>query len=135
MRITEVFQEQIQSLKKLGGTAAQTAKNMEFDLSVAKEVIIKPYDENSDVKNIVDAFLKAGKSIKIQKCFDNSALLAQFDDRIQYVEGHALEKSNILIDHAWNSYGNFHFDLTAELALKISFSGYLAAKVFDGIDL
>lgn len=135
MKIKEVFQEQIKILKKLGGTAEQTANNMEHDLSSGKEVIVRPYAENSDVKNIVEAFFSLGKSIAVQKCFDNSASLAQFDERIQYVEGHALEQSNFLIDHAWNCYGDFHFDLTAELALKNPFSGYLAAKVFDEIDL
>lgn len=108
---------------------------MERDLSRGEEVIVRPYAENGDVKSIVEAFLSVGKSFAVQKCFDNSVLLAQFDERIQCVEGHALEQSSFLIDHAWNCYGDFHFDLTAELALKNSFSGYLAAKVFDGVDL
>lgn len=108
---------------------------MENFLSSGQEVTVSPYAEHPVVKNIVEAFLQSGNSIEIPRCFDNSVSLAQFDDRIQYVEGHALMPSNLLSDHAWNNYDDFFFYLTAELALKTSFSGYLAAKVFDGIDL
>ena len=78
--------------------------------------------------------LMSDRSLDHADAVDSNRLpssLAQFDERIQYVEGHALGQSNILIDHAWNSYGDFHFDLTSELAFKTYFSGYLAANIFD----
>ncbi len=135
VRITKVFQWQIRTLKRLGGAAEQTAAHMENDLNSGKEVVIRPYSEQQVVRDIVEAFLRSGNSVDLQKCFNNSASLAQFEERIQYVEGHALGESNFLIDHAWNSCGDFHFDVTAELALKTSFYGYLASQVLGGIDV
>jgi hypothetical protein len=91
-----------------------------------------PYIEHSVVREIVEAFLKAGNKVELQECQINSAALALFDDRIYYVEGHALHERSLLIDHSWNRYGDFHFDITAELALGRLFDGYLAAKVSAG---
>jgi hypothetical protein len=135
VKIADVFHDQIQGLKKLGGIADEVAQQMEEDLKVSEEVSIRPYIEHPAVYEIVEAFCRLGKSVELGRCFDNSASLARFDERIQCVEGHALAQSNMLIDHAWNCFGNFHFDLTSELALKAPFYGYLASKYLNGMDL
>ena len=89
-------------------------------------VKIQSYKDHPEVKKIVTKFLRSKKRHpRIQECYGNAFKLSIFDERIGYVLGHAL--AFIPLAHAWNSYGDFHFDLTAELALADpgGFSAYV----------
>jgi len=79
---------------------------------------ISSYKENKELKEIIDKFLKRNESkISMKACFHNSALMMKADPRIAYCEGYTTVNlgGGIPIEHAWNSFGGFHFDITSEI--------------------
>ncbi len=79
---------------------------------------IPSYKENNELKEIIDKFLKKNKSkISMKACFHNSALMMKADPRIAYCEGYTILNmaGGIPIEHAWNSFGEFHFDITSDV--------------------
>ena len=79
-----------------------------------QDVDIRSYKEHSEVRRVVDSYLGHSRP-RAQQCYANAFNLACQDHRLSYVVGYA--QAFLPIVHAWNSLGDFHFDLTAEVAL------------------
>ena len=109
-------------------TQLSTLRFFEKQLESYKPVEIQSYTEHPEVKKIVEQFLKGFKP-RPKGCYNNSTQLTLFDSRFNYELGHAFYL--IPIEHAWNSYDGFHFDLTAEIALKSTFEEYGLIKTLD----
>jgi len=80
--------------------------------------LMSSYKENKELKEIIDKFLKKNKSkISMKACFHNSALMMKADPRIVYCEGYIKLNigGGIPIEHAWNSFDGFYFDITSEI--------------------
>ncbi|MBS1983215.1 MAG: hypothetical protein JST16_03505 [Bdellovibrionales bacterium] len=136
--IREAMEQEIAMLRRLASENPgfiEGALELEAELADGEEVVVESYREHPVVREIVESFLKKGNEIQLKGCFDNSLSLAQFDERVVCVEGyiqvHGLPTT---IEHAWNCFEGFHFDLTAELALQRKFAGYLAVRVFEKAD-
>lgn len=78
-----------------------------------KETEVHSYLEHPKISKLGKRRLKA---VKIKQCFQNAFTLALETPGVSYVVGFA--QSFIPVPHAWNACGDFHFDLTAELAVK-----------------
>lgn len=108
----------------------------EWMMDNAKVVKIHSYKEHPEVTRAVELFLTYNK-IHMKACYSNSYAMASMSDDFKYVLGQA--PSIIPIDHAWNSYGEFHFDLTNEVLHDgkafepeyVMFKDFLADEVFD----
>jgi len=92
-----------------------------YQLNLYKNIKIQSYKDHPEVKKVVDSFLK-GFTPRIKDCYRTSLMMAGFDHRFKYICGYT--HYVIPIEHAWNSFGDFHFDLTAELALEKEFEEY-----------
>lgn len=58
--------------------------------------------------------------VEPKRCYDNATRLAVCLPAIEYVEGEVwVPEFGHAIPHAWNEIGDFHFDLTWEVHLKI----------------
>lgn len=82
---------------------------------------VSSYKENKELKDILDKFLKRNKNkVSMKACFHNSALMMKADPRISYCEGYfSLNMGGGLpIEHAWNSFEGFKFDITSELMFE-----------------
>lgn len=113
-------------------TQLSSIKYFEEQLKLYKNIKIQPYSNHPEVKKIVDSFLEEFTP-EIKGCYNTTAQLTLFDSRMNYNLGYAF--FIIPIEHAWSSYGDFHFDLTAELALKEGFEEYALIKTLDHFDL
>jgi len=80
----------------------------------ARSVEIRPYAANPEVERVVNRFL-ARFTPQLKGCYETAARCAIDCPEVAYVEG--MTASLIPIGHAWNAVGDFHFDLTAEIAL------------------
>lgn len=79
---------------------------------------VSKYKENKELKDILDKFLRKNKNkVSMKACFHNAALMMKADPRILYCEGYITVNigGGIPIEHAWNSFEGFHFDITSEI--------------------
>lgn len=76
------------------------------------KIHINSYKIDEYVNDLVKNHEKINQ-IKIKECFRNSQLLTILDPNIEYVQGY-IKTNGIIIEHAWNKYGDFHFDTTLE---------------------
>lgn len=97
---------------------------------LCKEVQVRSYKENPELKEMVEEFLKRDK-VKLKECFYTAYRLSlMFPDKIQYVDGYAV--GIIPIEHGWNVYGeDFYFDLTSELLHDGTFSDYTQIQRYN----
>jgi hypothetical protein len=84
----------------------------EWMLDNAKVVKIQSYKDHSYVNKAVETFL-GHNEIYVKACYSNAYAMSSMQDDFKYVLGQA--PSLIPVDHAWNSYEDFHFDLTNEI--------------------
>ena len=84
----------------------------EWMLDNAKVVKIHSYKEHPEVKKSVEVFLTHNE-VAMKACYSNAFSMASVAENFRYVLGQA--PSIIPIDHAWNSFEGFHFDLTNEI--------------------
>jgi len=69
-----------------------------------------------DIRVKIESFLQKSSSRFAKKqCCDNAVLAMSIDSKIEYVEGVIGFQGKIPIEHAWNKYNGFYFDVTAEL--------------------
>ena len=84
-----------------------------------KKYSISSYMGNPELKIIIDKFLKKNKDkVGLKACFQNALLMMKADPRIGYCEGYMtynMGETALPIEHAWNSFNDFHFDITSEL--------------------
>jgi hypothetical protein len=70
----------------------------------------------------------------VQKACFNNALSCMVDPAIFYVEG-VFSLRGIPVEHAWNRYGDIHFDLTSELLfdgnISLGKSDYVSIQESD----
>jgi hypothetical protein len=80
---------------------------------------VSSYKDNEELKTIVGKFRNKSK-ISMKACFHNAALMMKADPRIAYCEGYTSIGigGGFPIEHAWNSFGDFHFDMTSEMLFK-----------------
>jgi hypothetical protein len=79
-----------------------------------RDIEIRSYKDHPEVREIVENYLTVSRP-RPQQCYANAFNLSCLDHEISYVVGYA--QAFLPIVHAWNSFGDFHFDLTAEVAL------------------
>lgn len=140
MKIQGAVEKQIETLMSDNKVDEESVNELVDTLCYGEEAVVRPYSEHPIVRRIVKAFLKAGNKVEMKMCYENATALAKFDERILYIEGHALPigKKTTPVHHAWNCYGgDFYFDLTTELAIPLRglFTEYVAVKFMDGIQL
>ena len=105
----------IQMLQNHVEASPQLKTPYQWMMDNAKVVKINSYKEHPLVKKSVETFLEHNE-VHIKACYANAYAMASMTDDFRYVLGQA--PSLIPIDHAWNSYGEFHFDLTNEIVHK-----------------
>ena len=93
------------------------------------EIKVHSYRDHSEVKNTIS---NSNVTLNIKECYNNSALISLGHD-FNYELGTLLDI--IPMDHAWNSFEDFHFDLTAEIVLDKVFNNYYSIKSFNIDDL
>lgn len=109
---------------------AQVMNNefFQYQLERYQPIKIHSYKEHPEVKKVVEQFLE-GFTPQIKDCYRTAAFLVGFDHRFKYVCGYT--HYMIPIDHAWNSFGDFHFDLTAELAIGKDLEEYGSIRTIN----
>lgn len=101
---------------------------------IGRGVTIYSYRTHPLAAKVVARCLASDGKPKMKECYRNAWNLALFDSRVKYVEGIAMaDDASFQTDHAWNCIGDFHFDITAEIALKNRrpFSSYFRTLLLD----
>ena len=91
-----------------------------------QDVEIRSYQDNTELREIVDLSLER-YLLKKKGCVRNAWRTMFASNRIGYIEGYAIE-SDMFLEHGWNVFdGDYHFDLTSEVAWngQIQFHDYV----------
>lgn len=121
----------VQYVDQMGSLFSQGPSNpqkdfWEWQAGVTKPVKCVSYRDIPGLEAKVDAFLESDTLVK-KECYYNSIKAVWNIPGVEYVEGVA--NLIIPIDHAWNSYKGYYFDLTAELVLHKDVTRFDYAQV------
>lgn len=107
----------------------QYGKQQEYwkwQAEVVRPVKCVSYKEIPGLRDKVEKFLESNELI-IKECYYNSMKVVWDIPGTKYVEG--IANLIIPIDHAWNYYNGYYFDLTAELVLEKNVKRFDYAQV------
>lgn len=97
-----------------------------WQAKASKSVRCISYKKIPVLRELVDEFLE-GNEIKKNECYYNSIKVVWNIPGVEYIEG--IADLIIPLDHAWNYYKGYYFDLTAEIVLNKDVSKYDYAQV------
>jgi hypothetical protein len=118
----DVYMTLLEYVYKIRASYMQTASNIK----------VVSYKELPELTELIDHFLHTvQKELIPNRCHVIAMMLAQkYPDQIAYVEGYASSRwltTEIMlpIQHAWNKWHNYYFDLSAEVVSQTFFNEYV----------